>query len=109
MKRPSDLKKCEFYPTSLIWEARVLDCWRLVLGCESDLLTHFDELATADALPSLDDLLENTSILRERYASQTVYEQSLDREQQDEAPPRTKIPNGTSWTPPCAAESEGED
>jgi hypothetical protein len=32
MKRPTDLKKCDFYPTSrsmtLIWEARVLDCWR---------------------------------------------------------------------------------
>ena len=32
MKRPSDLKKCDFYPTSrsmsMIWEARVLDCWR---------------------------------------------------------------------------------
>jgi hypothetical protein len=32
MKRPTDLKKCDFYPTSrsmtMIWEARVLDCWR---------------------------------------------------------------------------------
>ena len=32
MKRPSDLKKCDFYPTSrsmtMIWEARILDCWR---------------------------------------------------------------------------------
>ncbi|KAJ7016698.1 hypothetical protein C8F04DRAFT_1244801 [Mycena alexandri] len=34
MKRPTDLKKCDFYPTSrsmtMIWEARVLDCWRLL-------------------------------------------------------------------------------
>jgi hypothetical protein len=34
MKRPTDRKKCDFYPTSrsmtLIWEARVLDCWRYV-------------------------------------------------------------------------------
>lgn len=32
MKRPTDLKKCDFYPTSrsmsMIWDARVLDCWR---------------------------------------------------------------------------------
>ncbi|KAJ7816341.1 hypothetical protein B0H14DRAFT_2374667, partial [Mycena olivaceomarginata] len=38
MKRPTDLKKCDFYPTSrsmtLIWEARVLDCWRSVF-CSS--------------------------------------------------------------------------
>jgi hypothetical protein len=35
MKRPTDLKKCDFYPTSrsmtMIWEARVLDCWRYVI------------------------------------------------------------------------------
>ncbi|KAJ6517043.1 hypothetical protein DFH09DRAFT_1430940 [Mycena vulgaris] len=31
MRHPTDLKKCDFYPTShsmtIIWEARVLDCW----------------------------------------------------------------------------------
>jgi hypothetical protein len=35
MKRPTDLTKCDFYPTSrsmsMIWEARVLDCWRYAL------------------------------------------------------------------------------
>jgi hypothetical protein len=35
MKRPTDLAKCDFYPTSrsmsMIWEARVLDCWRYAL------------------------------------------------------------------------------
>jgi hypothetical protein len=35
MKRPTDLKKCDFYPTSrsmtMIWEARVLDCWRYAI------------------------------------------------------------------------------
>ncbi|KAJ7811583.1 hypothetical protein B0H13DRAFT_2383779 [Mycena leptocephala] len=79
MKRPTDLKKCDFYPTSrsmtMIWEARVLDCWRLVLGCDTDLLTHFDELAKHDCLPTLDDLLQQASIIRERYACQTAYEQ----------------------------------
>ncbi|KAJ6548934.1 hypothetical protein B0H19DRAFT_997313, partial [Mycena capillaripes] len=50
MKRPTDLKKCDFYPTSrsmtMIWEARVLDCWRLILGVDddSDLISHFEEL-----------------------------------------------------------------
>ncbi|KAJ7110688.1 hypothetical protein C8R44DRAFT_934414 [Mycena epipterygia] len=105
MKRPTDLKKCDFYPTSrsmiMIWEARILDCWRLVLGVdsESDLLIHFDELAAHDCLPSLDDLLDQASILRERYASQAAYEQSLSREEYDQASTRTKIPSGSPWTP----------
>ncbi|KAJ7886975.1 hypothetical protein B0H13DRAFT_1451991, partial [Mycena leptocephala] len=102
MKRPSDLKKCDFYPTSrsmnLIWEARVLDCWRIVLGCESDLLTHFDELAVNDCLPTLEDLLDQAGIIRERYASQPAYEQSLDKAEQDKASTRTKFPQGSPWT-----------
>ncbi|KAJ7936184.1 hypothetical protein B0H13DRAFT_1589778, partial [Mycena leptocephala] len=112
MKRPSDLKKCDFYPTSrsmtMIWEARVLDCWRLVLGCESDLLTHFDELAENNCPPTLDDLLEQASIIRERYACQTAYEQSLDQAEQDEASARTKFPTGTPWTPPPKSSDEDD-
>ncbi|KAF8168605.1 hypothetical protein K438DRAFT_2064437 [Mycena galopus ATCC 62051] len=116
MKRPTDLKKCDFYPTSrsmtMIWEARVLDCWRLsnastrlVLGCKDDLLTHFDDLAVKKKLPTFDVLLAQASIIRERYASQTAYDQSLDKAEQDEASARTKFPPGSSWTPPCAPET----
>ncbi|KAJ6504038.1 hypothetical protein DFH09DRAFT_1102033 [Mycena vulgaris] len=109
MKRPTDLKKCDFYPTSrsmtMIWEARVLDCWRLVLGCDSDLLTHFNELADNNCLPSLHNLLEQASILRERYASQTAYEQSLDKAEQDGVLPRSKFPQGSAWTPPTGPEA----
>ncbi|KAJ6584221.1 hypothetical protein B0H10DRAFT_1833009, partial [Mycena sp. CBHHK59/15] len=65
MKRPTDLKKCDFYPTShhmtMIWEARVLDCWRLVLGVDLDILAHSDELAAHNILPSLDDLLDQAN------------------------------------------------
>ncbi|KAJ7832573.1 hypothetical protein B0H14DRAFT_3142868, partial [Mycena olivaceomarginata] len=117
MKRPTDLKKCDFYPTSrsmtMIWEARVLDCWRLVLGCDTDLLAHFDELAAHDCLQTLEDLLEQASIIRERYACQTVYEQSLDKLEQDGASSRTKFPEGSKQTPATApdasaAESEAD-
>ncbi|KAJ6511068.1 hypothetical protein C8R45DRAFT_1068877 [Mycena sanguinolenta] len=121
MKRLTDLKKCDFYPTScsmtLIWEARALDCWRfvylfmkfgthadtetrLILGCDSDLLTHFDNLASKKALPTLDTLLEQANIMREQYASQTAYERSLDKAEQDNAPPRTKFPVGSPWSSP---------
>ncbi|KAJ7836008.1 hypothetical protein B0H13DRAFT_1913305 [Mycena leptocephala] len=108
MKRPTDLKKCDFYPTSrsmnLIWEARVLDCWRIVLGCDSDLLTHFEELAANDCLPTLNDLLDQASIIRERYACQAAYDQSLDKSDQDAAAERTKFPEGSVWTPSNAPE-----
>ncbi|KAJ7923991.1 hypothetical protein B0H13DRAFT_2399024 [Mycena leptocephala] len=110
MKRPADLKKCDFYPTSrsmtLIWEARVLDCWRHVLGIESDIHAHFEELAAHDILPSLEDLLEQGTILRERYASQPAYDRSLDKHEHESAPSRSKIPSGSPWTPPCAAEKD---
>ncbi|KAJ7767792.1 hypothetical protein B0H16DRAFT_1787390, partial [Mycena metata] len=106
MKRPTDLKKCDFYPTSrsmtMIWEARVLDCWRLVLciNDDSDILTHFEELPECDALPTLDDLLEHASIIRERYASQTAYDQSLSEAEQ----PRLRC-RGNTRGPECVASS----
>ncbi|KAJ7898724.1 hypothetical protein B0H13DRAFT_2337376 [Mycena leptocephala] len=53
MKRPTDLKKCDFFPTSrsmsMIWDARVFDCWRLVLGCD-DLLSR--PASSASAMPA---------------------------------------------------------
>ncbi|KAJ7608563.1 hypothetical protein FB45DRAFT_877167 [Roridomyces roridus] len=104
MKRPTDLKKCDFYPTSrsmtLIWDARILDCWRLVLGCETDLVSHFDALVTTNRLPTLHDLLRQARILRERYACQAAYDQSLDKEEQDRAESRTKFHEGSPWTRP---------
>ncbi|KAF7372416.1 hypothetical protein MVEN_00102800 [Mycena venus] len=90
MKRPTNLKKCDFYPTSqsmtMIWEARVLDCWRLVLGCDSDLLSHFDELADNDCLPTFDDL-------RWTRLNRTVHF------------PRSKFPQGSAWAPPTGPEA----
>lgn len=77
---------------------------RIVLGCDSDLLAHFDELAANDCLPTLNDLLDQASIIRERYACQTAYDQSLDKIEQDEVPERTKFPEGSVWTPSNAPE-----
>jgi hypothetical protein len=77
----------------------------LVLGCDADLLSHFDELAAHDCLPTLDDLLDQASIIRERYACQTAYEQSLDKAEQEEAPSRTKFSQGSAWTQAVAPEA----
>ncbi|KAJ7343048.1 hypothetical protein DFH08DRAFT_811370 [Mycena albidolilacea] len=56
-------------------------------------------------LPTLDELLKHASILRERYASQTAYEQSLDKAEQDNTEPHTKFPAGSTWTRLCAPET----
>ncbi|KAJ7793699.1 hypothetical protein B0H14DRAFT_2622596 [Mycena olivaceomarginata] len=83
MKRPTDLKKCDFYPTScsmtLIWEAQLLDCWRLQLGIDGDFQAHFDKLKGCDALPTLDNLIYHAEVIRVRYAPQTTYELSLSK------------------------------
>ncbi|KAJ7883176.1 hypothetical protein B0H14DRAFT_3082456 [Mycena olivaceomarginata] len=108
MKRPTDLKKCDFYPTSrsmtLIWEAQLLDCWRLQLGIDADFQAHFDELNSCDALPTLDDLIEHAQVIRIRYASQTAYELSLSNAESQKAPSTFKVPFGEPWvrdhTPP---------
>ncbi|KAJ7017190.1 hypothetical protein C8F04DRAFT_979773 [Mycena alexandri] len=109
MKRPSDLKKCDFYPTSrsmtLIWEARVLDCWRLILECDADLLQKFDRLVAQDALPTLDELLVHARVLRLRYATQAAYERSLDKSEHDEAAPSEQFPHGAAWTAPYVADT----
>jgi hypothetical protein len=77
---------------------------RIVLGCDSDLLTHFDELAANDGHPTLNDLLDQASIIRERYTCEMAYDQSLDKTKQDDAPERTKFPKGSVWTPSNASE-----
>jgi hypothetical protein len=78
----------------------------IFLGIESDIHVHFEELAAHDILLSLEDLLEQGTILRERYASQPAYDQSLAKREHDSAPARSKLPSGSPWTPPCAAEKD---
>ncbi|KAK6974153.1 hypothetical protein R3P38DRAFT_3332074 [Favolaschia claudopus] len=105
MKRPTNLKKCNFYPTSrsmtLIWEAQVLDCWRVVLGVE-DLYEHFERLAETNSLPTLDELLVQASILRRRYASQTAYNESLSSSEYEAAKAEDRAPRGSTLASPSS-------
>ncbi|KAJ7846812.1 hypothetical protein B0H13DRAFT_2285702 [Mycena leptocephala] len=106
-KRPSDLKKDDFWPTSrsmtLFFEARVLDCWRIHFGA-SDILTYFETSAT----PDLDTLWENARKLVRRYASQEAYHQALSRDFSDSASEEMKIPRGTPWTAPTDPNTQHE-
>lgn len=89
---------------SLFVEKDLKSCDRLVLECDGDLLTHFDELAAQDALPALEALLGHARVLRERYATQAAYERSLDKSEQDDASATQRFPQGSTWTAPCTLE-----
>ncbi|KAK7028578.1 hypothetical protein R3P38DRAFT_2525871 [Favolaschia claudopus] len=105
-KRPSDLKKVDFWPVSrsmaLFFEARVLDCWRIFFGVE-DLLTDFP--TSNSPLPRIDTLLSNASTLVRRYASQDAYHQALDRDFYDSSSSEMRVPLGTPWTKPIAEQT----
>ncbi|KAJ7089959.1 hypothetical protein C8R44DRAFT_957834 [Mycena epipterygia] len=100
-KRPSNLKKVDFFPTSrsmqLFFEARVLDCWRILFEAD-DIIEYFDDSQTI--LPDAESLWESARVLVRRYASQDAYNHALKKELADSANDTMKIPRGTTWTPP---------
>ncbi|KAF8056279.1 hypothetical protein FPV67DRAFT_1678179 [Lyophyllum atratum] len=102
-KRPSNLKKCDFYPTArsilLFFEARVLDCWRVFYDVDN-LAEHFKNLKAEGNLPTLDNLREIARLLVRRYTSQEAYNQALSSQEWDDATDAMKVPKGTPWTAP---------
>ncbi|KAJ6471022.1 hypothetical protein C8R45DRAFT_1165764 [Mycena sanguinolenta] len=109
-KRPSNLKKVDFFPTSrsmkLFFEARVLDCWRISFGAE-DILEHFSRPMANP--PDIHLLWATARKLVTRYASQEAYDQAVDKEFFDSAHPDMKIPLGTPWVPPKTTAPTQED
>ncbi|KAG6906503.1 hypothetical protein DXG01_013606 [Tephrocybe rancida] len=100
-KRPTNLKKCDFYPTArsvvLFFEAWVLDCWRIYYGID-DLTSHFKKLKAEDKLPTLEELHQVGRILVKRYAMQEAYEQALSLKESETATSTMKVPQGTPRT-----------
>ncbi|PPQ73039.1 LOW QUALITY PROTEIN: hypothetical protein CVT26_014657 [Gymnopilus dilepis] len=98
-KRPANLSSCDYYPTvrsmSLIWETRVLDCWRIHLGSTPSLLLYFADLVERNELPTLEFLMEQAAILVNRHASQAAYEQALSSAESINAPAPMRIPFGS--------------
>ncbi|KAJ7784967.1 hypothetical protein DFH07DRAFT_726168 [Mycena maculata] len=103
-KRPSNLKKVDFFPTSrsmkLFFEARVLDCWRIWFGAE-DIIEYFAEPMHDSDLPDLLSLLVAARKLVKRYASQQAYTQALNKDFADTAHADMKVPLGTPWVAPA--------
>ncbi|KAF9024016.1 hypothetical protein BDZ89DRAFT_936258, partial [Hymenopellis radicata] len=103
-KRPTDLSKPDYYPTvaamKLIWNAQVLDCWRVHLCPDSSLDEHFDKLSTSAALPTLSDLIHEAQVLQKRYGSLNAYERVLSKSDWIHASPDLTIPEGSAWTQP---------
>ncbi|KAJ7447560.1 hypothetical protein B0H11DRAFT_1878681 [Mycena galericulata] len=108
-KRPSDLKKVDFFPTSrsmtLFFEARVLDCWRIFFGA-NDIISYF-QIRTL-TVPDFDALWENARTLVRRYASQEAYHQALSGDFAESADEKMKIPRGSSWTAPIDRDEANE-
>ncbi|KAJ6478358.1 hypothetical protein C8R45DRAFT_1157217 [Mycena sanguinolenta] len=79
-KRPSNLKKVDFFPTSrsmeLFFEARVLDCWRIFFQAD-DIIQHFEQCGTR--LPDTESLWASARVLVRRYASQEAYTHALNQ------------------------------
>ncbi|KAJ7725278.1 hypothetical protein DFH07DRAFT_783025 [Mycena maculata] len=109
-KRPSNLKKVDFFPTSrsmkLFFEARVLDCWRISFNAE-DILEHFSKPMPNP--PDLHVLWATARKLVTRYASQKAYDQAIDTDFFDSAHPDMKIPLGTPWVPPAIKSPTQDD
>ncbi|KAF9524238.1 hypothetical protein CPB83DRAFT_947604 [Crepidotus variabilis] len=106
-KAPSNLKKVDYYPYSelayQILDARVLDCWRvLVAGKDGDLIGHFEAANANKNLPALEELHSLATTLFARYGHPHAFEFAIDNSYRQE---ETRVPLGDPWTPPPADNS----
>ncbi|KAJ7023352.1 hypothetical protein C8F04DRAFT_1048051 [Mycena alexandri] len=104
-KRPANTKSCDYYPTvrnlSLIWTAKVLDCWRIHLKTD-DLHDYFHDLAQKKKLPTLDDLMCDAMQLYDRYATQGAIRSSFSAAEATHPDRFNKVPVGSPWTAPTS-------
>ncbi|KAJ7867127.1 hypothetical protein B0H13DRAFT_2236750 [Mycena leptocephala] len=105
-KRPSNLKKVDFFPTSrsmtLFFEARVLDCWRIWFEAD-DIIQYFEQPSTMHNPPDIHTLWTAARVLVKRYASDLAFDQALKKDFADSPPVNMKVPLGTPWV--ASAES----
>ncbi|KAF7293112.1 hypothetical protein MKEN_01468500 [Mycena kentingensis (nom. inval.)] len=102
-KRPSNLKKVDFFPTSrsmlLFYEARVLDIWRIEFGAD-DLLSYFADVSNTRSTSDVSQLWDRAGKLVKRYASQQAFRNATRRDLADTASAAMRFQPGSRWDPP---------
>jgi hypothetical protein len=79
---------------------------RIVLcGKDGDLLKFFQLKAAEEKIPSLEALLETAKKLQKMYGRPAAYHRALKGTYTNNA---TKIPEGSTWTPPAKEKSSAE-
>ncbi|KAI9063585.1 hypothetical protein FKP32DRAFT_1676294 [Trametes sanguinea] len=118
-RTPSNLRKVDFDQGSelirTVFEARVLDCWRLHFKA-TDLFAHFADLAHHQKLPPFEELEAAATKLYRAYCTQHAAERALDpvgNLPTDIEHPRTQewksaIPLGSRWQSPGQAPAQSE-
>ncbi|KAJ7690965.1 hypothetical protein B0H17DRAFT_910637, partial [Mycena rosella] len=98
---PSNMKKVDFYPGSqllyLVLDARMLDCWSLLLGTE-DIFEYFDTLAIQKKLPDLEDLVDMAKKLHRTYSTARARDHAIYDIGMASTWAKT-IPTGSPWVP----------
>ncbi|KAI0713539.1 hypothetical protein C8Q76DRAFT_796499 [Earliella scabrosa] len=73
-KEPPNLKKVDYYPylylLFIVLDARMLDCWRIELGCTNGLFEHFESLSAQNQIPSLNRLRAWAKTLHRKYSTE---------------------------------------
>lgn len=90
-------------------EAHILDIWSLHLANQKDILSHFNDLAIQNSLPTLDTLLDHVETLVKHYASTTAADLSLSLSDDTSVPETHKVPLGKPWTSQVASSEETVD
>ncbi|KAJ7805931.1 hypothetical protein B0H14DRAFT_2526395 [Mycena olivaceomarginata] len=98
---PPNLKKVDFYPGSqllyLVLDARMLDCWRLLLGTD-DVFEYFDNRAKANQLPDFESLATVARTLYHTYSTARARDHAVVDTGSASAWAKA-IPTGTTWVP----------
>ncbi|KAJ7354353.1 hypothetical protein DFH08DRAFT_773532 [Mycena albidolilacea] len=98
---PSNMKKVEFYPGSqllyLVLDARMLDCWSLVLGTD-DIFAYFKSLEHQKKLPTFEELSEMAKKLHRTYSTARARDHAIHDTGANSAWAKT-VPAGSLWIP----------
>ncbi|KAG6824880.1 hypothetical protein H0H92_005538 [Tricholoma furcatifolium] len=98
---PPNLKKVDYYPCAefmyKVLDVRMLDCWRNELQC-TDLIEHFQSLASTNRLPSIPELESRALKLFRTFSTTRAHYQAL-HDTLGTSDWAQNVPPGTPWVP----------